>query len=151
MHIRSLNSTANYFWGQHIGQKVNIGRISKIITFHPIDLKFEEDLYCRSLNSTTNYFWGQHRSNLSIFIRFTWNLKRSCTFGHLIQLPIIFEVKFVFWILMHIVYPGAFPTVKEHVLESWKHRLECQIQTEWWGLWIIWYLEYRSTSWFMNG
>jgi len=35
----------------------------------------------------------------SIFIRLTWNLKRSCIFDHWIQPPIIFEVKFVLWIL----------------------------------------------------
>ena len=39
-----------------MGQKVNIGRISKIDHFHPIDFKFEEHLHIRSLNSTTNYF-----------------------------------------------------------------------------------------------
>jgi len=43
----------------HIGQKVNIGQISKIVNFHPIHLKFEEELYIWSLNWTTNYFWGQ--------------------------------------------------------------------------------------------
>ena len=31
----------------------------------------------------------------SIFIWLTWNLKRRCIFGHSIQPPIIFEVKFV--------------------------------------------------------
>ena len=31
-------------------------QISKILNFHPIDLKFEQDLQIRSLNSTTNYF-----------------------------------------------------------------------------------------------
>ena len=35
-----------------MGQKVNIGRISKIVNFQPIDLKFEEDLYFRSQTST---------------------------------------------------------------------------------------------------
>ena len=35
----------------------------------------------------------------SIFISSTWNLKRSCTFGHWIQSPIIFEGKFVLLIL----------------------------------------------------
>ena len=49
LHIKSLNSTTNYFLGQHrpLGQhrsKVNRGRISKIVNFYPIDLKFEEDL-----------------------------------------------------------------------------------------------------------
>ena len=29
----------------------------------------------------------------------TWNLKRSCIFVHWIQLPILFEVNCVFWIL----------------------------------------------------
>ena len=44
----------------HIGQKVNIGRISKIVNFHLNDLKFEEDLYFRSLNSTSQlFFFGQ--------------------------------------------------------------------------------------------
>ena len=41
------------------GQKINTGRISKIVNFHMIDLKFGEDLHIWSLNSTTNYFWGQ--------------------------------------------------------------------------------------------
>ena len=54
----------------HIGQKVNIGPRS---TTKMVFLKF------------------------SIFIRFTWNLKRSFIFGHWIQPPIIFEFKFVFW------------------------------------------------------
>ena len=51
-------------------------------------------------------FWGQKgkRSTsakflkLSIFIRLTLNLKRSCIFGHLIQPQIILKVKFVSWI-----------------------------------------------------
>jgi len=44
--------------GQNIktGQKVNLGQISKILSFHPIDLIFEEELHIWSLNSTTNYF-----------------------------------------------------------------------------------------------
>ena len=42
----------------HIGQKVNIGRISKIVNFHPIAVKFEEEFHIWSLNWTTNYFWG---------------------------------------------------------------------------------------------
>ena len=51
---------------------------------------------------------GQHREHRvnnfvkflksSIFISLTWNLKRICISGHLIQQPIIFEVKFVLWI-----------------------------------------------------
>jgi len=39
--------------------EVNIGQISKIVNFYPIDLKFEEDLHFRSLNSTSNSFSGQ--------------------------------------------------------------------------------------------
>ena len=35
------------------------GRISKIVIFHPIDFKFEQDLHIASLNWETNYFWGQ--------------------------------------------------------------------------------------------
>ena len=42
--------------------------MSKILNIHPIDLKFEEDLYFRSLNSMNRYFFlgqrkpiGQHR------------------------------------------------------------------------------------------
>ena len=42
-----------------MGQNINIGQLSKIVNFHPIDLKFEEDLRIWSLNSTTNYFLGQ--------------------------------------------------------------------------------------------
>ena len=45
--------------GQHRPKVNNWGGISKILNFHPIDLKFEEDLHIWSLNSTTNYFWGQ--------------------------------------------------------------------------------------------
>ena len=44
----------------NIGQNNNIGQISKIVNFNPIDLKFEEELHIRSLSSTTNYL----RSNL---------------------------------------------------------------------------------------
>ena len=33
--------------------------VAKIRNFHPIDLKFVEELHIRSLNSTTNYFLGQ--------------------------------------------------------------------------------------------
>jgi len=40
-------------------QKDIIGRISKIVNFHPIELEFEEELYIWSFNSTTNYFRGQ--------------------------------------------------------------------------------------------
>ena len=46
--------------GQHRPKVNNFGEFSKILDFHPIDLKFEENLYFRSLNSTTNYFRGQH-------------------------------------------------------------------------------------------
>ena len=35
------------------------GQISKIVIFHPIDLKFEQDLFRPSLNWGTNYFWDQ--------------------------------------------------------------------------------------------
>ena len=52
--MKSMNSTTNYFEvnidqkvniGQKVntGEKVNIGQISKIVSFHLIDLKFEED------------------------------------------------------------------------------------------------------------
>ena len=56
---------ANYFWGQHrpkgkhSPRVINSSGISKIFSFHPIDLKFEDKLHVWSLNSTTNYFWGQ--------------------------------------------------------------------------------------------
>ena len=40
----------------NIGQKVNIGRISKTVTFHLIHLKFEQHIYVFSLNSTTTTF-----------------------------------------------------------------------------------------------
>ena len=46
-------------WIPHL--KDNIGRISKIVNFHPIDLKFEEKLQIWSLNSTSQLFL---RSNL---------------------------------------------------------------------------------------
>ena len=44
-------------------QKVNIGRVSKIVNFHPIDLKFEEDLYLvielnHQLFLRSNLFYG---------------------------------------------------------------------------------------------
>ena len=34
----------------------NLGDISKILNFHPIDLTFEEDFYFRSLNLTSQLF-----------------------------------------------------------------------------------------------
>ena len=40
----------------NIGQRSTTGEISKILNFHPIDLKFEEDLYFTSLNSTRQLF-----------------------------------------------------------------------------------------------
>ena len=46
--------------GQHRPKGNKLAKISKILNFHPIDLKFEQDLYFRSLNSTTNYCEGQH-------------------------------------------------------------------------------------------
>ena len=44
------------FWGQ----RSSWGQICKIVIFHPIDLKFEQDLHIASLNLETNYFWGQN-------------------------------------------------------------------------------------------
>ena len=38
---------------------VTFGQISKIVIFHLIDLKFEQDLHIASLNWETNYFCGQ--------------------------------------------------------------------------------------------
>ena len=66
LHIRSMNSTTNYFWGQH--WQNHKGLISKIVNFHQIDLKFEEDLQIWSLNSTTYYFCGQLTLPLKCFI-----------------------------------------------------------------------------------
>ena len=37
----------------NIDQMVNIGQISKILNFNPINMKFEEHLHIRSINSTT--------------------------------------------------------------------------------------------------
>ena len=37
----------------NVDQKVNIDQISKILNFHPIDLKFEEHFHVMSLNSST--------------------------------------------------------------------------------------------------
>ena len=54
----SLNSTTNYFVGPH-WPKGQHRPNSKIVNFHPIHLKFEEELHIWSLNSTTNYCWGQ--------------------------------------------------------------------------------------------
>ena len=42
--------------GQHRPKVNSLGEISKILNFHPIDLKFEEDIYFMSLNSTNKYF-----------------------------------------------------------------------------------------------
>ena len=50
LHIWSLNSTTHYFCGQvgpkgqHRPKVNNLVGVSKILNFHPIDLKFEEDL-----------------------------------------------------------------------------------------------------------
>ena len=44
--------------GQHRLKVNNLSGISKILNFHPTDVKFEEDIYFRSLTSTTNYFGG---------------------------------------------------------------------------------------------
>ena len=41
------------------GQRSSWGRSSKIVIFHPIDLKFEQDLHIASLNWESSYFWGQ--------------------------------------------------------------------------------------------
>jgi len=49
-----------------VGQKANLGRFSKILKFHPIDLKFEQDLQIRSMNSTTYYVCGYHRQKVNI-------------------------------------------------------------------------------------
>ena len=54
LEILSWNSTTNYFDG-NIGQKVNIGQISKIVNFHHIYLKFEEELHIWSFNSTSSF------------------------------------------------------------------------------------------------
>ena len=43
----------------NIGQRVKIRPIYKIVHFHLIDLKFEEEWHIWSLNSSTNYIWGQ--------------------------------------------------------------------------------------------
>ena len=50
----SKNATVFEVIGQH-RPKVKVGRISKIVNFHRIDLKFKEELHSCSLNST-NYF-----------------------------------------------------------------------------------------------
>ena len=42
---------------QHRLKVNNLGEISKILNFHPIDLKFEEDLYFRSRNSNNQLFF----------------------------------------------------------------------------------------------
>ena len=93
--------------GQHRPKVNNLGAVSKIINFHPIDLKFEQDLHFRWMNSTTYYFWGYHRPKgqnrskgqfgptfikLSIFIRLIWNLKRNCISCPWIQPPINFMI-----------------------------------------------------------
>ena len=41
------------------GQRSSWGQISEIVIFHPIELKFEQDLHIASLNWETNYFSGQ--------------------------------------------------------------------------------------------
>ena len=45
----SLNWEIYWFWCH----------ISKIVIFHPIDLKFEQDLHVASLDWETNYLWDQ--------------------------------------------------------------------------------------------
>ena len=39
--------------GQRRPKVNNFSEISKVLNFHPIDLKFEEDIYFMSLNSTS--------------------------------------------------------------------------------------------------
>ena len=41
------------------GQRSSWGVIYKIVIFHPIDLKFEQDLHIALLNWEANYFWDQ--------------------------------------------------------------------------------------------
>ena len=85
------------------GQKVNMDQISKIVNLSKIVniklssdwlenwrgfsyfvIEFNHQLFLRSTSARF--------LKLSIFIQFTWNLKRSCIFHHWIQPPIIFEV-----------------------------------------------------------
>jgi len=42
--------------GQHRPKVNNLVVISKILNLHPINLKFEKELYCRSLNSTSGLY-----------------------------------------------------------------------------------------------
>ena len=85
------------------GQKVNMDQISKIVNLSKIVniklssewlenwrgfsyfvIEYNHQLFLRSTSARF--------LKLTIFIQFTWNLKRSCIFRHWIQPPIIFEV-----------------------------------------------------------
>ena len=46
--------------GQHRPKVNNFGWIPKIVNFHSIDLKFEEELQIWVFNSTNNCFWRQN-------------------------------------------------------------------------------------------
>ena len=60
--LGNVNLLFSIIFEVSIGQKVNmLSAVSKILNFHPIDLKFEEGFQIRSLNSSTNFFWGYHR------------------------------------------------------------------------------------------
>ena len=52
--------------GQQRPKVNNIGEVSKILKFHPIDLKFEEDLYFRSMKSTSQLFLRSTSTERSI-------------------------------------------------------------------------------------
>ena len=51
----------------NIGQNIDMGQISKIVNFHPNELKFKQDFHISSLNKTTDSFWGQHMSTDSFW------------------------------------------------------------------------------------
>ena len=44
--------------GQHRSKVNNLGEISKFLNFHPIDLKFEDDIYCCGYEKFTKHHTG---------------------------------------------------------------------------------------------
>ena len=96
-----MNSTINYFWCQHWPNFYNCQfssdwlEIWRGYIFQVTD--FNHQLFWRSASAKSLTL--AKFLKLSIFLWFSWNLKRTFIFGHLIQPPIIFEVKFVLWIL----------------------------------------------------
>ena len=117
----------------HISQTVNIGQISKIVNFHPIDFDFEEELHIWSMNSPTKYFWGQIR-----FVHFasimlcttssSWFLHLSCLFAcrfsGMLQLQKILLAYQKWWYLWTHGwrFPGLCRPIDDHSVGHFIHR-----------------------------